>query len=554
MELVIVGPPGSGKSAVGRRLARAQGAEFVDLDRAVEATAGSPLGHLFATEGEAAFRAREAAEILTLGPPDATRRLTRVIACGGGAVIDPRNRWRLFVGRRTVTLDVPPEVLAERLARSPVVRPLLVGREPLPAVRELLAARQRYYAAVEPVDGAGRLEDVAGRVAGLLERRPPEGTRLLLAETPIGRLDLGHEHAARALVDALAGLAARRVTIVSEPEAWRRHGERLAATLEVAGVEALPLLLPRGERAKTMHAWEGALRELARRRMERGDPIVAVGGGALGDAAGFVAATWLRGVPFVQVPTTLLAQVDAAIGGKTGLDLPEGKNLVGAFHQPAAIVLDIALLATLPKRQRRAALGEVVKYAALGDERLFALLEAEGPALASGDPSAVASGALAEVVERCALAKIEVVAADERETGGRIRLNLGHSLGHALETAAGFRGLLHGEAVAHGLRGAVAVGRAIGVTPAERGERIVRLLDQLGLATSRPPGTAEDVAAALGADKKTAQGRLRWVLPTADGVIVRDDVPDAAVRAGIAAAMAGAVRRGTTTRRRGATA
>jgi len=136
VELVIVGPPGSGKSAVGRRLARAQGAEFVDLDKAIEATAGEPLARLFEVEGEAAFRAREAAEIVALGPPDGTRRLTRIVACGGGAVIDPRNRWRLFVGRRAVTLAVPPEVLAERLARSPVVRPLLVGREPLPAVRE----------------------------------------------------------------------------------------------------------------------------------------------------------------------------------------------------------------------------------------------------------------------------------------------------------------------------------------------------------------------------------------------------------------------------------
>jgi 3-dehydroquinate synthetase len=543
VELVIVGPPGSGKSAVGRRLARAQGAEFVDLDKAIEATAGEPLARLFEVEGEAAFRAREAAEIVALGPPDGTRRLTRIVACGGGAVIDPRNRWRLFVGRRAVTLAVPPEVLAARLARSPVVRPLLVGREPLPAVRELLAARDRYYDAAESVDGTGRLEDVAGRLAALLDRPAPEGTRLLRVETPLGRLDLGHGQAARALIEVLARLAARRVTLASETEAWRRHGERLAGVLTAAGVETQPLLLPRGERAKTLRAWEAALRELARRRMERGDPMVAVGGGALGDAAGFLAATWLRGVPLVGVPTTLLAQVDAAIGGKTGLDLPEGKNLVGVFQQPAAMVLDIALLATLPARQRRAALGEVVKYAALGDERLFALLEAEGPALASGDPSSVDSGALAEVVERCALAKIAVVAADERETGTRIRLNLGHSLGHAIETAADFRGILHGEAVAHGLRGAVAVGRALGVTPAERGERIVRLLDRLGLATSSPPGTAATLAAALGADKKMAGGRLRWVLPTAGGVAVRDDVPDAAVQAGIVAALAGTPRR-----------
>ena len=542
MELVIVGPPGSGKSAVGRRLARANGAEFVDLDAAVEAAAGVPVPRIFEAEGEAGFRAREAAAIAALGPPDGAVRLTRVVAAGGGAVIDPRNRWRLLTGRRALALAVAPETLTERLAHSPVVRPLVAGHEPLSAVRELLAARHRFYAAVESVDGTGRLEDVAGRVAALLERAAPEGTRLLLAETSIGRIDLGRGHAVRALVEALAVIGARRVTLASEPGAWRLHGIRLAAALEAAGIEALPLMLPGGERAKTLSAWGAAVRELARRRMERGDPIVAVGGGAVGDAAGFLAATWLRGVPLVQVPTTLLGQVDASIGGKTGLDLPEGKNLVGAFHQPAAVVLDIDLLATLPVRQRGAALGEVVKYAALGDERLFRLLEEEGSALASGDLSAVESGALAELVERCAWAKIEVVSADEREAGPRIRLNLGHSLGHAIETAAGFRGILHGEAVAHGLRGAVAVGRAIGVTPAERGERIVALLDHLGLAASPPAVIAADVAAALGADKKVAGGRLRWVLPTADGVTVRNAVPDLAVQAGIVAALAGAHR------------
>ncbi|MGH2407893.1 MAG: bifunctional shikimate kinase/3-dehydroquinate synthase [Candidatus Limnocylindrales bacterium] len=544
MELVIVGPPGSGKSVVGRQLARARGAAFVDLDAAVEKAAGMTVARVFETEGEAGFRARESAAIVALGRPDASARLTRVVATGGGAVLDPRNRWRLFVGRRTVTLDVRPELLGQRLARSPVARPLIVGREPGTAVRDLLAARRRYYAAATPIDGHGRVEDVGGRLAAMLDRPAPDGTRLLLAETPIGRLDLGYGHADRALVGALAELRARRATIASEPGAWSQHGERLAVAVTAAGVEAVPLMLPRGEHAKTLPAWERALRELAKRRMERRDPIVALGGGALGDAAGFLAATWLRGVPWVTVPTTLLAQIDAAIGGKTGLDLPEGKNLVGALHQPATIVLDIALLATLPTRQRRTALGEAVKYAALGDERLFSLLEEEGLALAAGDPAAVASGALAELVERCAMAKVEVVSADERESGERIQLNLGHSLGHAIEAVAGFRGVLHGEAVALGLRGAVAIGRAMGVTPAERGERIVALLDGLGLAAPAPPTvTAAAIRAALGADKKMSGGWLRWVLPTAHGVVVRDDVPDTAVEAGIAVALSGGRRR-----------
>ena len=282
------------------------------------------------------------------------------------------------------------------------------------------------------------------------------------------------------------------------------------------------------------------MRELARRHHERGDPLVTIGGGAVGDTGGLVAALYARGVPFIQVPTTLLGQIDSSIGGKTAIDIPEGKNLVGAFHQPRAIVLDVGLLATLPPRQRRAALGEAVKMAALGDDALFALLEREGRALAAGSLSAVESGALAELVERCAWAKVEVVLADEREADRRMALNLGHSIGHALESASGYHGLLHGEAVALGLRGAVAVGLALGVTPAARGQRILALLDHLGLGTAAPAVPAAEVRVRLARDKKVAGGRLRWVLPTATGIAVRADVPDAAVDAGLAAALRGA--------------
>jgi 3-dehydroquinate synthase len=227
------------------------------------------------------------------------------------------------------------------------------------------------------------------------------------------------------------------------------------------------------------------------------------------------------------VPTTLVAQIDSSIGGKTGVDLPSGKNLVGAYHPPAAIAVDIAVLRSLPERERRAALGEAVKMAALGDERLFELLEADGDTIARGDPAAFERGAVAELVERTAWAKVAVVEGDETEGGAdrRITLNLGHSLGHAVEAAGGFRELLHGEAVAHGLRGAVRIGRALEITPAEQAERIERLLTELGLATGPLPYRLETVLGALSADKKHAGGVLRWVLPTADGSVVRSDVP-----------------------------
>lgn len=540
MDVVLVGPPGSGKSVIGRRLARASGAAFVDLDEAVEQAAGTSVARIFEAEGEAGFRARERAAVVALGPADPAPRPTRVIATGGGAVIDPRNRWRLYGGRRAFCLVTPTEVIASRLASSRTVRPLIVGRDPHAAVLELVAARARFYEAAEQIEGGGRVEDAAGRLADALARPAPEGTRLLAAATAVGRLDIGAGHAARATVGALAALGARRATLASEPEAWRRHGRRLAEAIAASGtVEILPLLLPRGERAKALGAYEAALRELATRHMERGDPIVACGGGALGDAAGFLAATWLRGVPLVQLPTTLLAQVDSAIGGKTGLNLPEGKNLVGAFHQPAAIVLDVDLLSTLPARQRRASLGECVKYAVLGDERIFELLEAEGPALAKGATSAVESGALAELVERCAWAKVEVVTADEREQALRTNLNLGHSIAHGIEAAADFRHVLHGEAVARGLLGALEVGRRLGITPDALVERTTVLVERLGLAVGALPYRADQVVAGLLVDKKVAGGRLRWVLPTDDGVVIRSDVPGDVVEAGITVALAG---------------
>ena len=302
------------------------------------------------------------------------------------------------------------------------------------------------------------------------------------------------------------------------------------------------VLLPAGEAAKRLTVIEDAARDLARLRVERREPLVAIGGGALGDPAGFLAATYLRGVPWIGVPTTLVAQVDSSIGGKTGVDLPEGKNLVGAFHHPVAIVLDVALLRTLPDRQLRAALGEVVKMAALGDEALFRTLEADGEAIAHGEADAFDRGVVAEVVERSAWAKIEVVSADEREqgaAGGRITLNLGHTIGHALEAADGYESLLHGEAVAYGTRAATRLGLALGVTPPERAARIEALLDRLDLGRAPLPYPLETVLAATGTDKKHAGGRLRWVLPTADGTVVRDDVPAELVAAAAAGVLAG---------------
>lgn len=548
MDVVLVGLSGSGKSVVGRRLAAHHGAAFVDLDEAIEARAGRPIPEIFAEAGEATFRALEREVIAALGPPGRADRLERVVATGGGAVVDPRNRWILYRDRLPIWVDSPVEVLAARLRRSRYVRPLVAGsRDPVKTLRGLLAERERFYAAGLRVDGTTGVGPVLRRIERVIaerwgqESKGPRtvdgaasprraGTTLLDARTRIGRIVLGERIAAEVLAEVLAGLRARRAVLVSEPGAWAAVGSTIAARLAAAGWPVESLLLPRGEAAKRLTVIGRAAQRLAALRVERGEPLVAVGGGALGDAAGFLAAIWLRGVPVVHVPTTLVAQIDSSIGGKTAVDLPEGKNLLGAFHQPAAVVIDVAVLRSLPVRQRRAALAEAVKMAVLGDERLFELLETDGPAIARGEPRVFESGAVAELVERAAWAKVEVVLTDERETGSRISLNLGHTVGHGIEAAARYRGILHGEAVAWGLRAACRIGIAIGATPPERATRVEALLDRLELGRGPAPVEAEAVIAAMARDKKHELGRLRWVLPTADGWAVRRDVPESLVR------------------------
>jgi shikimate kinase/3-dehydroquinate synthase len=543
MDVVLVGLPGSGKTAIGRRLANRHGAAFVDLDERIEEVAGRRIPEIFAEDGEAAFRRLERDAVLALGPADPEPAIRRVIAPGGGAVVDPRNRWALYRGRVPIWLDVRPEVLAQRLRRSPNVRPLVQGGDPLGRVRQLAAARERFYGAARRLNGIAETSSVVDAAGRLAASGPSPTTTLLRAKTSIGELVVGEGVAADAVGVALRRLEARRAILVSEPGAWAAFGEGLAEALRADGWPVETVMLPAGEDAKRLAVIEDAARQLARLRAERREPLVAIGGGALGDPAGFLAATYLRGVPWIGVPTTLVAQVDSSIGGKTGVDLPEGKNLLGAFHHPASIILDIAALQSLPERQLRAALGEIAKMAALGDEALFATLETEGEAVAAGAAVAFETGVMAMIVERPAWAKVTIVTADEREqgvTGGRITLNLGHTVAHALEAVDGYANLLHGEAVAYGTRAAVRIGAAMGVTPADRAARIEGLLTRLGLGVAPLPYPADTVVEATATDKKHAGGRLRWVLPTADGVLVRDDVPDEMLAEAVRGVLAGA--------------
>jgi 3-dehydroquinate synthase len=325
--------------------------------------------------------------------------------------------------------------------------------------------------------------------------------------------------------DALRALApGRHVLIVSDENVARHHLAPVAAAF--AERPHRVVLLPPGEQEKTLACFGELMHELARLQASRDVTLIALGGGVVGDLTGFAAACWMRGVRFLQLPTTLLAMVDSSVGGKTAVDLPEGKNLVGAFHQPVAVIADTATLATLPDRELRAGLAETLKYGAIADPAFFAWIEAHAAALLARD-----SASLVQAIETSCRHKATIVARDETEQGDRALLNFGHTFGHAFETAGGYGGLLHGEAVAVGMLCAARLSAALGRAPAADADRLQRLLERLGLPTAVPAGS--DPAALLELmrlDKKALSGRLRLILWRGIGAAeIIDEVPEAAI-------------------------
>ena len=327
-----------------------------------------------------------------------------------------------------------------------------------------------------------------------------------------------------------------KVLLVTNPVVDLHYGAPCRASLAAAGLQVSSLVIEAGEDQKTP-ATVALIHDAAfAAKLERGSLIVALGGGVVGDMAGFAAATWLRGIAVVQVPTTLLAMVDAAIGGKTGVNHPGGKNLIGAFHQPRLVLIDPSVLATLPVQEFRAGMAEVIKYGVIGDSELFAALEAAALKDPSGDGGLASREALGEallqsLLERSAAAKARVVAADEREGGLRAILNYGHTLGHCVETLSGYGTYLHGEAVGLGMLAAGALSRHLGLWSADDERRQRALIASAGLPLSWPPLDPEAVLACLQGDKKVRQGKVRFVLPVAIGqVVIRDDIDPELIR------------------------
>ena len=308
--------------------------------------------------------------------------------------------------------------------------------------------------------------------------------------------------------------------VVSDRTVSDLHFAALAKAIEDRGLASVLLLVPEGEEAKSLRGYETLLRQLAGREAHRDDAILALGGGAVGDLAGFVASTYMRGIPFVQIPTTLTAQVDAAIGGKTAVNLPEGKNLVGTFAQPLAVLADVDVLATLDERDYRSGLAEVAKYALTLDDELLSLMESDPAPVVARD-----AVVMEDVIARCVAAKARIVAEDERDMGARMVLNYGHTLGHALERLDAFRGRTHGEAISLGMVFAAALSeaRGLGLGVSARTERLLR---SLGLGSAGPLPPSEEVLRCLRLDKKYRRGVRFVLLEDVGRPVVVDDVSD----------------------------
>ena len=529
--------PGAGKSAIGRRLATRLALPFLDADTEIEAAAGLPITEIFARYGEPHFRDGERRVIARLlaGPPV-------VLATGGGAFADARTRAAIRAANATtIWLKCPMPTLLRRIAGREH-RPMFLNTDPATVLDRLIAARHPLYAEADIVipcsDESPDL--TTGRVhAALVAWHPPARLPVRFPAPSAGRgydILVGEGLLGRAGALLAPILPSRRVAIVTDANVAPLHLPVLRAGLQEAGFAiAAEVVVPPGEASKGFATLESVLDRLLAAGLDRGTAILALGGGVVGDLAGFAAAIALRGLPFIQIPTTLLAQVDSSVGGKTGINLAAGKNLAGAFHQPRLVLADTVTLRTLPLRERRAGHAEIAKHGLLAGETFWHWCEANGPAVVQGDPAALAHA----VLESCRL-KAAVVAADEREEspeGGRALLNLGHTFGHALEAEAGYGGgLLHGEAVAVGLGLAAALSARLGHCAQELPGRVIAHLAECGLpARIGDLGRAFPVPALLARmarDKKVRDGTLRFVLLRGPGeAFTSADVPAAAVAA-----------------------
>ncbi len=526
--IVLTGFMGTGKSSVGKLLAERLSRRFVDMDAVLAEQFGMPIPSIFAEAGEATFRAAEAHLCARLAEEEGL-----VISTGGGALVNPQNRAALAATGILLCLTASVDEILRRLDGLQD-RPLLNGAlgesngARSKRIRNLLNERRHAYAAIPlQIETTGRaLEAIVEAILSAIAADGEAPGMMCIGVThPQGAYDLciGEgilDHAGQLLV--ARGLKPGPVALVSNATIAAAHAPRLEAALCKAGFTPHRCLVPDGEQYKTLASVAALYDQFLDTHLDRRAAVLALGGGVVGDMAGFAAASYLRGVPFVQIPTSLLAMVDASVGGKTGVDLPQGKNLVGAFKQPEAVLIDTSVLETLPAAEFRSGMAEVVKHGIIDAPDLFAQLEESGPT------------SMTHMVADAVRVKVRVVEEDPFEQGRRAHLNLGHTFGHALEQVSHYA-IRHGEAVAIGMVAAAQLSAALELSTPDLLPRIERLLDRLGLPTRAPGYAVDDVLAAMGHDKKRAGKTLRFVLPRGVGdVCVVDSPGDDLVRAAVA--------------------
>ena len=536
--VVLVGMMGAGKTSVGKRLAARLGLSFVDADAEIEAGAQLTIPEIFERFGEPYFREGERrviARLLNGGP--------QVLATGGGAFMNATTRQAIAAQGVSVWLKPDVEVLLARV-RKKSNRPLLQTTDPETTLRRILADRSPIYAladlTIESRDGP---HDVAvdmtlRRLAELLcGPAQPIGPERRRVEVPLGPRAYTIHIGPRVIDDAGPEIAAiapgAKCAIVTDANVAPLYLDRVVASLGRAGLAATAIVCPPGESTKSYAEFARVSDALIAARIERRDIVIALGGGVIGDLAGFSAASLRRGVRFVQIPTTLLSQVDSSVGGKTGINSPHGKNLVGAFHQPSLVLADSGALDTLSPREFRAGYAEVLKYGLIGDRNFFDFLEARWREVFSGGP------ARAEAIAVSCAAKARVVVADETEQGERALLNFGHTFGHALESLTHYDSsrLVHGEGVAVGMACAYRFSRQLGFCSGQDTARVEAHLKDVGLPTRIRDisGVEPDAAAILSAmrqDKKVERGQLTFILAQGIGqAFIARNVQEASVLA-----------------------
>jgi 3-dehydroquinate synthase len=511
---------GAGKTTIGRQLARRLGMHFVDSDHEIEARTGASVPWIFEIEGEASFRRREADVIR-----DLTASSGLVLATGGGAVLNPDSR-RLLAERGTVVyLRASVHSILQRTAHDKN-RPLLQTADPRGKLEDLTYQREPLYREIaDLVIDTGRpnvqsmVQTILDQLAALeaAHRRTEAQTTMNEHACISLNVELGERSypilIGRGLLDDGALLARHigsgsgKVAIVTNTTIAPLYLDKVAAPLRAGGREVVSIVLPDGEEYKNWESLNQVFDALLANKCDRKTTLVALGGGVIGDLTGYAAASYMRGVPFVQIPTTLLAQVDSSVGGKTGINHPLGKNMIGAFYQPRAVIADTATLDTLPARELSAGLAEVIKHGAILDPGFFDWIESNIGKLVARDHAA-----LAHAILRSCEIKADVVRRDEREGGLRAVLNFGHTFGHAIENGLGYGAWLHGEAVGCGMVMAAELSRRLGLVDEACVTRVRALVKAAGLPATAPDLGTERWIELMEVDKKNEGGEIKFIL------------------------------------------